>query len=184
MSNPEVERCIQQMDRDILTYGESIQHVSTTPQGEVEVRRIDPRSTMVNGTNTRTLSLDEAGELYSEFVNHMSIERGVYTVTGGLITDIAYYGTGGASVSDRILASSYNYLDGIIENLEFSDDQPIVHKSKYHKYDINEFGIGDKTKFTVKTPTKLFSIETKNKFEYNKALQDAKQGWFKNWNHE
>lgn len=179
MSDQQLETFLQQMDQDMLMYNQSIQHVNTTPQGEVEIRRIDPRSTMVNGTNTRTLSLYEAGELYyNSTLTEQDIRDFMVALSRPVnnVGQIVYYGTSGVTVSDSLLGD-YNYLTTI-------DNHPIVHKSKYHKYNINEFGIGDKTKFTVKTPTKLFSIETKNKFEYNKALQDAKQGWFKNWNHE
>jgi len=174
MSNPELERQLRQLDQDMLMYDHSIQHlVNTPPQEEVEIRRIDPRSTMVNGINTRTLSLYEAGELYPEFVNYMSIDRYRYSITSGLANNIIYYGAGGIYYG----TGGENVTTDVITNLITR------HTSKYHKYIINEYKNNDKTKFTVKTPTKLFSIETKNKFEYNKALQDAKQGWFKNWKH-
>ncbi len=172
MSNQELETFIQRMDSNMLLYGQSIQHVGTTPQGEVEVRYIDPRSTVISGTATNMLSYD--------YSNYMNIQRG----TG---------------LEFQISQTTPRYYEGLTEDAirQFMTElytttttsyipTPIIHRSKYHKYDIHEIKGFDnnKTTFRVSTPTKTFTIETKNKSEYNRALQDAQFANFKRWSHE
>lgn len=171
MSNQELETFIQRMDSNMLLYGQSIQHVGTTPQGEVEVRYIDPRSTVISGTDTNMLSYD--------YSNYMTIYRGTGLESQIIQTTPRYYNSGltvdtiRQFMTEMSATTTTSYIS-----------TPIIHRSKYHKYDIHEIKGFDnnKTTFRVSTPTKTFTIETKNKSEYNRALQDAQFGNFKKWN--
>ena len=172
MSNQELETFLQQMDSNMLLYGQSIQHVGITPQGEVEVRYIDPRNTVVNGTTLNYLSYDELG--------YTTIQRGTGLESQIIQTTPRYYG----GLTEGTIRQFMTELSATTTTSYIPT--PIIHRSKYHKYDIHEIkGFGNnKTTFRVSTPTKTFTIETKNKSEYNRALQDAQFANFKRWSHE
>jgi len=187
MSNQELETFLRRMDQDRLAYGESTIHVDFTPQGEVEVRRINPSNAAITDLNTEPTTME----------NYMTTLRNTHTMTGGLATEQDFRRYMEQLVQHRINQElgtvlyhgtstyTYEYDSGIdVTDDHIKSRRATAHKSPIHNYNIREDRIStvenDIITLSVKTPTREYKIECA-KLDYQLRLTQAKGGDFKNW---
>lgn len=179
----ELENFIERMDRDMLMYGTSTYSLDTSTN---EVRYIDPRPTIVNGTTTTGVMLEGAttttGTGFWSQIDYTTTPRYYTDLTEETIRDFMIGLTSQRSVDYTMLTGAAGYQNFM--NAMTGSTQKLYKSSKYHKYPINYRENPKDYYIEVKTLKNKMSYKTDNKQKYNIELRNAEFGVFSNFTKE